>query len=167
MHDLHGWAPQATQVSNQWRQDGHSLLIAGAKVSAGLYHAGSWGRQTEMFRPDNGLMRPKRNVIMGIDMIKSSQWRHNEREGVSNHQPHDRLLNRLFRHRWKKTPKLRVTGLCKGNSLVTGEFPAQRASNAEYISIWWCHHVIVNVTFSSVQVYGHYINGRGLNSGHV
>ena len=23
MHDLHGWAPQATQVSNQWRQDGH------------------------------------------------------------------------------------------------------------------------------------------------
>ena len=36
MHDLHGWAPQATQVSNQWRQDGHLLLIAGAKVSAGL-----------------------------------------------------------------------------------------------------------------------------------
>ena len=36
MHDLHGWAPQATQVSNQWRQDGHPLLIAGAKVSAGL-----------------------------------------------------------------------------------------------------------------------------------
>ena len=31
----------------------------------------------------------------------------------------------------KKTPKLRVTGLCGGNSTVTGEFPAQMASNAE------------------------------------
>ena len=34
--------------------------------------------------------------------------------GVSNHQPHDCLLNRLFRHRSKKTSKLRVTGLCEG-----------------------------------------------------
>ena len=30
----------------------------------------------------------------------------------------------------KETPKLRVTGLCAGNSPVTGEFPAQMASNA-------------------------------------
>ena len=42
------------------------------------------------------------------------RWNHNERDGVSNHQPHDCLLNRLFRRRSKKTPKLRVTGLCKG-----------------------------------------------------
>ena len=39
----------------------------------------------------------------------SLQWRHNERDGVSNHQPHDCLLIRLFRRRSKKTPKLRVT----------------------------------------------------------
>ena len=30
---------------------------------------------------------------------------------VSNHKPHGCLLNRLFRHRSKKTSKLRVTGL--------------------------------------------------------
>ena len=42
----------------------------------------------------------------------------------------------------KKTPKLRVTGLCEGNSPVTGEFPAQRTSNAENFSIRWRHHVI-------------------------
>ena len=30
-----------------------------------------------------------------------------------------------------ETSKLRVTGLCEGNSPVTGEFPAQMASNAE------------------------------------
>ena len=46
----------------------------------------------------------------------SLRWRHNGRENVSNHQPHDCLLNRLFRRRSKKTSKLRVTGLCVGNS---------------------------------------------------
>ena len=67
-------------------------------------------------------------------------WRHNGLHGVSNHQPHDCLLNRLFWRRSKKTSKLRVTGLCAGNSPVTGEFPAQRANNAENVSIWWRHH---------------------------
>ena len=42
------------------------------------------------------------------------QWRHNGRDSVSNHQPHDFLFNRLFRRRSKKTSKLRVTGLCAG-----------------------------------------------------
>ena len=36
----------------------------------------------------------------------------------------------------------RVIGLCAGNSPVTREFPAQRASNAENVSIWWRHHLI-------------------------
>ena len=40
-----------------------------------------------------------------------------------------------------KTSKLLVTGLCGGNSPGSGEFPAQRASNAENASIWWRHHV--------------------------
>ena len=69
------------------------------------------------------------------------QWRHNGRTGVSNHQPHDCLLNRLFRLRSKKTSKLRLAGLCVRNSPVTGEFPAQMASNAKNVSIWWRHHV--------------------------
>ena len=43
-------------------------------------------------------------------------WRHNDHDGVSNHQLHGCLLNRLFRRRSKKTSKLRVTGLCVGNS---------------------------------------------------
>ena len=71
----------------------------------------------------------------------SLQWRHNGRDGVSNHQPHDCLCNRLFRHRSKKTSKLRVSGLCAGNSSGTGEIPAQMASNTENGSVWWRHHV--------------------------
>ena len=51
--------------------------------------------------------------------------RHNRHDSVSNHQPYDCLLNRLFRHRSKKTSKPRVTGFCAGNSPGTGEFPAQ------------------------------------------
>ena len=67
-------------------------------------------------------------------------WRHNECDDVSNHLRLGCLLNCLFRRRSKKTSKLRVTGLCEGNSMVTGEFPAQRASNTVKVSISWRHH---------------------------
>ena len=85
--------------------------------------------------PDTGNRTcPMAPVICSAILIlnKSAlQWRHNERDDVSNHYRHDCLLNRLFRLRSKKTSKFRVTGLCEGNSPVTGEFPAQRASNTE------------------------------------
>ena len=68
------------------------------------------------------------------------QRRYNGHSGVSNHQPHYCLLNRLFGRRSNKTSKLLVTGLCVGNSPGTGEFPAQMASNAENVSIRWRHH---------------------------
>ena len=42
----------------------------------------------------------------------------------------------------KKSIKESITGLCVGNSPVTGEFLAQMASNAENVSIWWRHHVM-------------------------
>ena len=73
-------------------------------------------------------------------LIRSLRWRHNGHDGISNHQPHDCLLNRLFRCWLKKTPKLRVTGLCAGNSPGTGEFPAQMARNAENVSTSWHQH---------------------------
>ena len=72
-----------------------------------------------------------------------SQWRHNEGGGVTNHRRLDCLLNRLFRCRSKKASKLRATGLYEGNSPVTGEFPAQMASNAENVSIWWRHQMTI------------------------
>ena len=71
---------------------------------------------------------------------RSLQWRHNGSDGVSNHHPHIYLLNLLFRWRAKKTSKLRVTGLCAGNSSVAGEFPAQMVWKAENVCICWRHH---------------------------
>ena len=50
------------------------------------------------------------------ERLNALHLRHNDHNGVSYHQPHDCLLNRLFGRRSKKTSKLRVTGLCAGNS---------------------------------------------------
>ena len=78
--------------------------------------------------------------MSGYNVIKQLQWRHKESDGVSNHQRFHCLLNCLFRS--KKTSKIRVTGLCEGNSPVTGEFPVQKTSNAENASIWRRHHAM-------------------------
>ena len=96
-------------------------------------------------------------LIYWYDTISTAcplQWRHNGCDSVSNHQPHDRFLNRLFRHRSKKTLKLRVTGLCAGNSPEAGEFLAQMASNEENVSIWWRHHVFIEYLMGSSIGFG-------------
>ena len=76
------------------------------------------------------------------------QWHHNRCDGVSNQQPHDRLLNHLFRCRSKTKSKLRVAGLCEGDSAVTGEL--QMASYAEIfpfddaimLKSHWAHYTL-------------------------
>ena len=95
----------------------------------------------------DGLVQERHNssaLAMELRLSRTNplHWRHNECDGVLNHQLHNCLLNRLFRRRSKKVSMLCVTGLCEENSPVTGEFPAQRASDAENVSIWWCHHAI-------------------------
>ena len=56
------------------------------------------------------------DVMPLIMTLLSLHWRHNDHDSVSNHQPRGCLLNLLFRRKYKKTSKLRVTGLCVGNS---------------------------------------------------
>ena len=103
-----------------------------------------WWIPCTLCRPCNEVLDHIYSQLRGISYY-ALQWRHNERDGISDHQPHDCLLNRLFRHKSKKTSKLRVTGLCAGNSPETVEFPAQRASNGENVSIWWRNHVWINI----------------------
>ena len=68
------------------------------------------------------------------------QWHHNKHKGISDHW-HLHCLSTVWSCTdQRKLQKLHVTGLCVGNSLVTGEFPAQKASNLENVSIWWRHH---------------------------
>ena len=55
-------------------------------------------------------------IYFNCSTVFPLHWRHYDHDGVSNHQPHGCLFNRLFRRRSKKTSKVRVTGLCVGNS---------------------------------------------------
>ena len=62
----------------------------------------------------------------------------------------------FFGRRSKKTPKLRVTGLCEGKSPGAGAFPAQRARKAENVSIWWRRHdskALENIPFHLNMLY--------------
>ena len=98
----------------------------------------NWTRVTRWTPKDPTAARITRSLF-GTPL----QWRQNERDGVSNHRRLDCLLNRLFRHRSKKTSKLRVTGLREGNSPVTSEFPEVTgeflAQKPVTRNIWWRH----------------------------
>ena len=70
------------------------------------------------------------------------QWRHEEKERLKS--PAVQLFTQRFiQAQIKETSKLGVPGRCEGNSPVTDKFPAQSASNAENVSIWWRHHGIL------------------------
>ena len=75
------------------------------------------------------------------------RWRHNGHDCVWNHQPPDFLLNRLLRCRSKKTSKLRVTGLCAGNSPGPVNSPHKwlvmlKIMTSSCLSRWWHHHAV-------------------------
>ena len=116
--------------------------IFGVILSLSQMSAVRWKSGTPTFS-STGVWSPNElQRLENMTMYQASlRWRHNGHDRVSNHQPRECLLNSLIRCRSKKTSKLRVTGLCVGNSPETGEFPAQRASYAENVSIWWRHHV--------------------------
>ena len=68
------------------------------------------------------------------------QWRHNERDGLSNHQHLDCLLNRFFFRRWsKKTSKLHVTGIHQWTVISPHKGPVTLLK----VSILWRHHALL------------------------
>ena len=130
-HDDVGKATDPTNSFEQWFSDINcsrfQLVVLLFRCSRPRIIASqiSWWRDIEL-----GYTAPlslaTTNHISSEMVSVALQWRHNGRAGVSNHQSHDCLLNRLFRRRSNKTSKLRVTGLCAGNSPVTGEFHATK-----------------------------------------
>ena len=132
-------------VAFQWHSSGIPVYTGPASVHWLRVRVAILNENSHIWVSDNGIFHWSfvTNIVTRSDINVTQQtlrWRHNERDGVSNHQLHDCLLNCLLRPRSKKISKLRVTGLCAGNSPGTGEFPAQMASNAENASIWWRHH---------------------------
>ena len=106
-------------------------------------------------------------IIKYDPLVVTLQRRHNEQESVSNYRCLYCLLNRLFRHRSKKTSNLRVTGLCEGNSPVTGQFPADtialhsipNISHRLFTGPWFVvfHWCMVQVNFT--HFFQSYISG--------
>ena len=122
-------------------QSASAEFVVRSKLDA---HWGDYNMTSTMFShfhklKANWFQFTQHALTIGNDIV-ALRWHHNDHAGVSNYQPHGCLLNRLFRRKSKKTSKLRVTGLCAGNSPGTGEFPAQMASYAKNVSIWWRHH---------------------------
>ena len=72
--------------------------------------------------------------------LRSIQWRHHERDGVSNHRRLDCLLSRLLRAQIKQSIKARRHWPPWGESTGDRCIPSQEASNGKNVSIWWRHH---------------------------
>ena len=89
--------------------------------------------------PDTGGLPQKGPVMRSFDDPFALQWRHNGCDGVSYHWRLHCLLNCWFRLRSKKRQSSASLAFVRGKPLMTGEFPAQKASNAENVSIWWRH----------------------------
>ena len=72
--------------------------------------------------------------------IQSLQWRHNGRDGVSDHQPHHCLLNRLFMRRSKKTSSSASLAFVRGINRRPVNSPQKWPVTQKKVSIWWHHH---------------------------
>ena len=91
---------------------------------------------------DGGSVRDKKSISRGwTDTFnKPLQWRHDGHDGVFKSPASPLFTQPLIHVQFKENTKApRHWPLC-GNSPVTGEFTAQRASNTENVSIWWRHH---------------------------
>ena len=135
---IHQW-PMNSPDKGQWQRAlMFSLICVWTNRWVNSRDAGDFRRHRPHY--DVTVMR----LLADVDTYNlqgSLQRRQNKHDGVSSHRRLNGLLKGLFRRRLNKTSKLLLTGLCEGNSPVTGGFPS--ASNAENASIWWPHHVHV------------------------
>ena len=113
----HRWIPL---TKSKWRGAlMFSFICAGTNGWVNNREAGDLRRHRahyDVIVMSLGDVGPRSRVQKEPRKLKTLLWRHNENDSVSYHQPRGCLLNRLFIRRSKKTSKLRVTGLCVGNS---------------------------------------------------
>ena len=82
------------------------------------------------------------SIMIRLLITVTSQW---ERRRLRS------LASRMFvqpfvQAQIKENDKPCVTGLFNRNPPVTDGFPSQRATKAENVSIWWCHHAALLLT---------------------
>ena len=77
-----------------------------------------------------------------LNMLNISTFggRHNGRDGASNHQPRDCLLNRLSDADQRKHQSSASLAFVWGIHRSPVNSPHKKASNAENVSVWWRYH---------------------------
>ena len=130
-----------SSIKNIWR-NGTSNIIQPFMTAFNIccssqYGTRLWNTSVAIFLVKNDVHIQTLSLLIAAQYITmASLWVRLRLKSPASHC----LLNGLFRRRSKKNSKLSVTGLCAGNSPVTGDFPAQMASDAENVPIWWRHH---------------------------
>ena len=141
------WSAKTTPIDNYW------LMVLGkAKYSPGVQLATQQIvksiRQTPVpciwvptciitLHTSPGAMSSARLAItetLTMICFFSLLWRHNGRDGVSNHQPHDclpKFHSGADQRKHQSSASLAFVGRIP---------PTQMASNAGNVSIWWRHH---------------------------
>ena len=103
-------------VKHPWRIWVNSIGINPQKIPQSMNHEyNSW------------------DVAYSSFMSPTLHWHHNGRDGFSNHETQPFTQAQI-----KENVKLCVTGLCVGNSPVTGEFPHKYPVKRK--TFWWRHH---------------------------
>ena len=103
-------------MTSSGQQRWHGIIESQQVIKPSFYSTIFTIDDLALLRAYRGTVMPEFGSVYIRDRHLTLHWRHNDHDGVSNHQPHGCLLSRLFRRRSKKTSKLRVTGLCLGNS---------------------------------------------------
>ena len=78
-------------------------------------------------------------VYSAVCAFYQLQWCH--MSIMASHATGNCLYNSFSRLTSKKNLSAALLAFCDGNPQVACRFPSQRASNAESVSMSWCHHV--------------------------
>ena len=99
----------------------------------------------------------REHSVTSNSFMKTSQWRHNERDRVASQITsltivYSTVYSGVDQRKHQRSALLAFVR--RIHPSVTGEFPAQKASNAENISIWWRHHIydLANLTNVSESI---------------
>ena len=96
--------------------------------------------------------RPDKSDRLNEPLLQTSwtsQWHHNERDGVSNHQPHDCLLNRSDQRKHQSSAPLAfVRGIHRGPLKTPHKRPVTRNMTPfddVFMKLWWITREASNI----------------------
>ena len=93
--------------------------------------------------------------ILRHKIIITLHWRHDERDGVSNHQRLVLFAQRFVQAQIKESIKAPLHWPLWGESTGDRWIPLTKGSNAENVSIWWCQHAPKNPpAWYTLWIYG-------------